>query len=77
MSYYKEIKSILVKEMEIEEEIVEDTSFTDDLGIDSIEIVELGKNVNKKFGVNISLEEILRCDNINDIVNCIKKEKNE
>lgn len=75
MDFYQEIKDILINQMEVEGEIKESTSFTEELNIDSIEIVELKQNINEKFKVNISLNEILKCDNINDVVECIKNIK--
>ena len=49
-----QIKELLATNLSIEaDSITEATSFSDDLGIDSLDIVELRMSVEEEFGVSI------------------------
>ncbi len=56
---FNKIKEILVDQLGIEEsEITPDASFIDDLGADSLDIVELIMTMEDEFGIEIPEEEV-------------------
>jgi acyl carrier protein len=62
------IKSIVAAKLGMEENILlPDTSFQNDLGIDSLDLVEVIWEVEKKFKVTIPDEELERIHTIGDL----------
>ena len=54
----EKVKAFLIDEMEIDEEkIVDDARLKEDLGIDSLEVVDIAVLVDKTFGFKIKPEE--------------------
>ena len=50
-----------------------EASFIDDLGADSLDLVELIMEMEEKFGVEIADEELEKIRTIQDVVDFIKK----
>ncbi|MHB8139161.1 MAG: acyl carrier protein [Smithellaceae bacterium] len=50
-----------------------EASFTDDLGADSLDLVELIMEMEEKFGVEIADEELEKIRTIQDVVDFIQK----
>jgi acyl carrier protein len=57
------------------EECVPEASFIEDLGADSLDLVELIMAMEENFGVEISDEELQKIRTIQDAINFIKKKK--
>jgi acyl carrier protein len=54
MSVAEKVKSIIVEQLNVEAtEVVSGASFTDDLGADSLDIVELVMRFEEEFGIEI------------------------
>ena len=52
------VKAIIVDELGVDEaEVTDDASFTDDLGADSLDVVELVMRFEEEFGIEIPDEE--------------------
>ncbi len=54
-----------------ETQLTLDTALLYDLGMDSLEIVELGVALEKKLGVPITRTQIRRCETLADVVDLI------
>ncbi len=52
------VKAVIVEQLNVDESVVtEDASFIDDLGADSLDIVELVMALEEEFGISIPDEE--------------------
>ena len=66
---FSKIKSILSSQFDIEESKISlDTSFVDDLGADSIDIVDLLMSLEDEFDVEIPDEEIDNISTVGEVV---------
>ena len=69
----KKIKEIIVDKLGIEEsEITDSASFTNDLGADSLDTVELIMEFEKEFNVSIPDEEAEKIQTVGDAVAYLK-----
>ncbi len=72
MSTFEKVKGIVADQLGVEaEEIKEDSTFVDDLGADSLDIVELIMRFEDEFGVEIPDEKAEKIKTVNDIVKYI------
>ena len=56
---FDKMKAILIEQLNIDEEdITMDASFIDDLGADSLDIVELIMTMEEEFGIEIPEDEV-------------------
>ena len=66
---FEKIKSIMMDQLNIEEnDISEDTSFKDDLGLDSLDLFELAMAMEEEFGVEIPQEDLENIVTVGDAV---------
>ena len=54
------------------EDVVDDKSFTDDLDVDSLSMVEVAMAAEEKFGVKIPDDELPKLKTVGDAVNYIR-----
>jgi acyl carrier protein len=67
------VKTVVVDQLNVEEdEVVEDASFIDDLGADSLGIVELVMALEEEFGVSIPDEDAEGIKTVGDAVSYIQ-----
>lgn len=67
------IKSILSSQFGIDEDqITENTDVVNDLGADSLDVVEMLMSVEDEFGLMIEDEEIAEMKTVGDVVNYIE-----
>ena len=67
------IKEIIIDKLGIEEsEITESASFTNDLGADSLDTVELIMEFEKEFNVSIPDEDAEKIDTVGDAISYLK-----
>ena len=72
MAVAERVKSIIVEQLGVdEEEVTLDASFTDDLGADSLDIVELVMAFEEEFGIEIPDEEAEKISNVREAVDYI------
>ncbi len=70
---FEKIKSIMMDQLNIDEnDITEDTSFKDDLGLDSLDLFELAMAIEEEFGVEIPQEDLENVVTVGDAVEFIK-----
>jgi len=72
MSTEGKVKSIIVEQLGVDEdEVTLDASFTDDLGADSLDIVELVMAFEEEFGLEIPDEEAEKISTVRHAVEYI------
>ena len=68
----EKVKAVIVEQLNVEEDdVTEDASFVDDLGADSLDIVELVMALEEEFGISIPDEEAENIKTVGDAVNYI------
>lgn len=73
MSVDKKVKEIVAEQLGKDvNEITTNASFIDDLGADSLDIVELVMKMEEEFGIEIPDEEAEKIKTVNDVVDYIK-----
>ncbi|AEU09138.1 acyl carrier protein [Blattabacterium sp. (Cryptocercus punctulatus) str. Cpu] len=67
------VKSLIVEKLSVEEnEIFNKASFTNDLGADSLDIVELIMEFEKEFNISISDEKAEKITTVGEAIQAIK-----
>ncbi len=63
------VRGVIVDQLNVEDDVItEDASFVDDLGADSLDIVELVMALEEEFGVSIPDEEAENIKTVGDAV---------
>ena len=76
MSVADRVKSIIVEQLGVDaEEVTPTASFTDDLGADSLDIVELVMAFEEEFGLEIPDEEAEKIGTVQDATDYIESQK--
>lgn len=77
MSIEEKVKNIIVEQLGVEAETVTpEASFIDDLGADSLDIVELVMTMEEEFDLEIPDEDAEKIKTVNDVINYIKAKVN-
>lgn len=78
MSVADKVKNIIVEQLGVDaEEVTLDASFTDDLGADSLDIVELVMAFEEEFGIEIPDDEAEKISRVKEAVSYIEKHQGE
>ncbi len=71
------VKEIFVDKLGVDEaDVVETASFTQDLGADSLDTVELIMEFEKEFGITIPDDEAEKITSVGEAINYIKEHQN-
>lgn len=71
---FEKLKGIIADVLNVdEEEITMDTTFTDDLGADSLDVYQIIMGLEEEFDIEIPQEEAERIVSVGDAVEQIKK----
>ena len=74
MSVAEKVKSIIVEQLGVEaDEVTSEASFTEDLGADSLDIVELVMAFEEEFGIEIPDEDAEKIGRVPVAVSYIEK----
>ena len=74
---FRKVKEIIVEQLEVKEsEVVPEAKFVDDLGADSLDIIEMIMSVEEIFGIEIPDEDAEMLITIEDVINYIIQEEN-
>jgi acyl carrier protein len=74
MAVEDKIRDIIVEQLGVTaEEVVPEASFIDDLGADSLDIVELVMAIEEEFGLEIPDEDAERMQSIADAINYVEE----
>lgn len=69
----EKVKEVIVDQLGVEEDIIKlDTSFVDDLGADSLDIVELIMSLEEEFDIQIPDGDAEKISTVGDVVEYIK-----
>jgi acyl carrier protein len=73
MAVAERVKSIIVEQLGVDaDEVTLEASFTDDLGADSLDIVELVMAFEEEFGLEIPDEEAEKISNVRNAIDYIE-----
>ena len=73
---FDQIKEIMVDTLACDEEkITPEASISEDLGIDSLDAVELVMVLEEEFSIKIPDEELAKMKTVQDIMDCVEKFK--
>jgi acyl carrier protein len=73
---YVKLKGIIVEQLGVKEtEITPNAHFADDLGADSLDIVEMIMAVEEEFNIQVSDDEAEGLDRVSDVVRFIEEHK--
>ena len=76
MSVFEQVKEVIVDKLGVDaDKVALEASFVDDLGADSLEIVELIMGLEDKFSVTIADEDAEKIRTVQDAVNFIEGSK--
>lgn len=71
---FEKLKSILTEQFNVDEsKITLNTDLQDDLGADSLDVVDLIMSIEEKFGINIPDESIENVKTVSDLVDYIEQ----
>lgn len=72
---FEEVKKVLKEELLVEEEIKLDSNLNDDLHIDSVAALELSLQLEEKYNVYITEDELSELITVNDLVKLLEEKK--
>ena len=74
MTLEEKVIKLVMEQLDVtREECVLEASFIDDLGADSLDIVELLMEMEEAFGVEIADEELEKISTIKDVIDFLKQ----
>jgi acyl carrier protein len=78
MAVEERIREIIVEQLGVSaDEAVNEASFIDDLGADSLDIVELVMAIEEEFGIEVPDEDAERMQNIGDVISYVQEKTSE
>lgn len=73
---FEKIKSLLAEQLDIEEEEIKmESSIIDDLGADSLDIVEMLMSIEEEFAIEVPDEDAQSLKTVGDVAKYIEKKK--
>jgi acyl carrier protein len=73
MSVEQKVKEIIVQQLGVnEEQVTEEASFIDDLGADSLDVVELVMALEEEFNIEIPDEDAQKITNVKEAIEYIE-----
>ena len=77
MTIFEEIRDIIVAQMDCDPaSINEDTNITDDIGCDSLDVVEMLMAVEEKYGFELDNDEAIGIKTVGEVVRLIENKLN-
>ncbi len=71
---FEKIKSVIVDQLGVDEsQVTMEASFADDLGADSLDVVDLIMGIEQEFDIEIPDEDAEKITTVGDAVNYIKE----
>ena len=73
---FEKVKEILIKQLRIKnKEVLPESKIMDDLGADSLDILQLLMTIEDEYGITIPDEELVKFVTVQDVVNYIEEHK--
>ncbi len=74
METFEKVKDLIAEQLDVQDKdsITENSSIADDLGADSLDVVDLVMALEDEFGVDIPEEEVENIKTVGDIVKYIE-----
>lgn len=70
----EKIREILAEQLNLNpEEVNEDSSFKEDLGVDSLDLFELLMNLEEEYGFEVPPEEMEKLQTVGDVIEFLEK----
>lgn len=69
----KKVNSLLVEEIEIDETLIKPDATLKDIGIDSLDFVDIVVIIEKNFGFKVKGEEMIEIRTLDDFYNYVQK----
>ena len=77
MATFDDVKAVVVEQLSIDADAVKmESKIIEDLGADSLDVVELVMALEEKFDINVPDEDAEKISTVGDIVAYIEKAKN-
>ncbi len=74
MALEEKVKEIIADQLGVEvDKVVPDAKFIDDLGADSLDVVELIMAFEEEFGIEIPDEDAEKIQTVGDVIDYLKK----
>ncbi len=71
---YEDVKQVIIERLGVDEEkITPETSFRDDLGADSLDVVELVMEMEDRFGIEVSDDDAEQLTTVGKVAAFIEK----
>ena len=71
---YEKVRAVIVEQLGVaEDEVTREASFTDDLGADSLDTVELVMALEEEFGIEIPDEDAEKIQTVGDAIRYIEE----
>lgn len=75
MELHSEIRAIIVKLLALDdEEVTEDAHLQFDLGADSIALMNLAMAINKKYSLELVIDEIVELENVGELISLVESQ---
>jgi len=73
MALFDDVKEVVVEQLNVNpDEVKEESKFVEDLGADSLDVVELVMALEEKFDIEIPDEDAEKIANVSDAINFIE-----
>jgi acyl carrier protein len=73
MDIFSEIKKMLVTQLSIDKKLVTaEAHLMDDLGAESLSLVELAENIGSRFDIEIQLDDIVDAESVGELVKFVE-----
>ena len=73
MALFDDVKEVVVEQLNVNpDEVKEDSKFVEDLGADSLDVVELVMALEEKFDIGIPDEDAEKIANVSDAIKFIE-----
>lgn len=78
MSTFERVKKVIVEQLDVSpEEVTPQASFVEDLGADSLDVVELVMGLEEEFDIEIPDDDAEKITRVQDAVNYIEEKTKE
>jgi acyl carrier protein len=73
MDLFNEIKEIIVKELALDEAaVVSEAHLQEDLGADSLALLNLTEIIGKRYGIEIMGDDLVEIENVGELINVVE-----